>query len=362
MTADKSSSRPRPPLNPDYIAIDTTYRCNLACSFCFMTKSASRIPPGRELSLAAWKKFIDSLSRKPREFYIAGGEPCLRKDLPELVAHIKKGGHRCLITTNGCSLDIKTAGRLLKAGLDEITVSLHGTRELHDAIVGHKGAFAKTAAVCAFINSSPIKGVKHLSFWCAINAANHDKLYSVYKALKTLGPDHIAFNQLDFIREKDRKKTAGLFSKELGCGLNLKASESMAEGISVPKLAAEIRKIKSEKDPDIRFDLDLTEDELELWYGPKAGFTKKGFCLGQWNGIWVGANGDIVSCQPLGHVVGNITDGDWLETYNGPAYTKFRALLVKQGGFLPTCSRCGRTSYTSAHVDTPGAAGTLKKI
>jgi len=348
-------------LDPDYVAIDTTYRCNLSCAFCFMAKSSRQKPTGKELPLAVWKKFIDTLSSRRREFYIAGGEPGLRKDLPELVTHIKKGGHRCLVNTNGCSLDIKTAGKLLEAGLDEIAVSFHGTPELHDRIVGRKGAFAKTAAVCAAINSSPLKGVKHLTFWCAINAANHDRLYSVYKALRALGPDHIAFNQLDFIREKDRKKTAALFRNSLGSGLNLRTSESMSGGISVPKLAAETAKIKAEKDPSIRFDLDLTENEMRLWYDPKTRITKQGFCLGQWNSVWVGPNGDMISCQPLGHVMGNITQGDWLKTYNGPAYRKFRKLLIKQGGFLPTCSRCGRTSYTSAHLESPGAARTIKK-
>ena len=157
-------------LDPDYIAIDPTYRCDLACSFCFMARSALRKPAGKELPLAAWRKFIDTLSARPREFYIAGGEPGLREDLPELIAHIKKGGHRCLITTNGGALDTASAEKLLKAGLDEITVSLHGGPGLHDESVGRAGAFAKAAAVCAFINSSPLKGTKKLTFWCAINA------------------------------------------------------------------------------------------------------------------------------------------------------------------------------------------------
>ena len=362
MTADKNFSQPRHSLDPDYIAIDTTYRCNLACSFCFMAKSALRKPAKKELTLAAWKKFIDTLSSKPREFYIAGGEPGLRKDLPELIAHIKKGGHRCLITTNGCSLDIKTVSKLLDAGLDELTVSMHGMPELHDRSVGLKGAFAKTAAVCAFVNSSPLKGTKKLTFWCVINAANYDKLYETYKLFKTMKTDHIRFHHLDFIREKDRTETEALFKKELGRSLNLKTSESMAAGISVKRLAAEINKIKAAKDPSVRFDLDLTEAEMKLWYDPKRKFTKKGFCLGQWNGIWVSPNGDIVPCQPLGHVMGNITQDDWLAAYNGPAYREFRKLLIKQRGFLPTCSRCGRTSYTSTHVENPGAGRTIEKI
>lgn len=342
-------------LDPGYIAIDPTYRCGLDCSFCFMARSSARGPAGKELPLAAWKKFIDSLSPRPREFCLAGGEPCLRKDLPGLVAHIKKRGHRVLLITAGGALDEKTARKLLEAGIDEITVSLHGGPAMHDRSVGRKGAFAKAAAVCSFINASPLKGEKKLTFACAINAANHNRLYEIYELFKTMKPDHIAFNHLDFIRELDRRRTEALFSKELGSPLNLKASQSLAEGISVKKLAAGIRKIRARKDPSVRFDLELGEAELARWYDRKADFARKGFCLGQWNAVWIGPNGDMVSCQPLGHVMGNILKGGWRAAYNGPAYHRFRELLVKQGGFLPTCSRCGRTSYTSKHKKSAGA-------
>lgn len=337
-----------PFLDPQHVSLDLTYRCDQSCPFCFMARSAVR-EPGRkkELSLAAWKKFIDTLSSRPREFYIAGGEPGLRKDLPEIVAHIKKGGHRCLITTNGSSLDLAAAGKLLKAGLDEIAVSLHGPPGLHDRIAGLEGAFRKAAAVCAFINSSPFKDTRKLTIYCAVNAANHDKLYQAYKVFKAMKPDYIAFNHLDFIMEGARLRTEALFKKELGSPLRLQTSQAMAEGVSVKKLAAEIRKIKAAKDPSCRFELDLSETELEAWYDHGREFKKKGFCLGQWNGVWVGPNGDLVSCLPLGHVMGNILKGDWRAVFNGPAYNRFRELLVKQGGFLPTCSRCGRSSYHS---------------
>ena len=127
--AAASSPLTAPP-DPDYVALDLTYRCNLACSFCFMAESRTKAVGGRELTLAELKKLVDGLSQRPREFFLAGGEPSLRRDLPALVRHIKKRGHRCLLTTNAQRLDEKTASALLKAGVDEITVSLHGTPEL----------------------------------------------------------------------------------------------------------------------------------------------------------------------------------------------------------------------------------------
>lgn len=344
-TQKKTSSAGRIP-DPDFVAIDLTYRCNYSCDFCFLENSCRRVSRGGELGTKELKAFIDSLAGRRREFYIAGGEPALRGDLTEIVAHIVKGGHRCLITTNGSRLDGAAVNALLRAGVDEITMSVHGTREMHDRLTGKPGAFDAAAGAAARINGSPLKKNARLTLWCTINRANHARLYEVYKALKALGPDHIAFNHMDYITKTDRAKSAAIFRDELGSPLGLKPSERLAAGISARALAAQVRKIKAEKDPGVRFDLDLSPAEMALWYDPSAEFRKKGFCLAQWKGLWVGPKGELLSCQPLGHVMGNIKDG--LAAFGGPGYARFRKTLVRHGGFLPTCSRCGRTSYSTA--------------
>lgn len=172
-TRKKSTPAGRPP-DPDFVAIDLTYRCNYSCNFCFLENSSRRVSRGGELGTKELKAFIDSLAGRRREFYIVGGEPSLRGNFTEIVAHIVKGGHRCLVTTNG----------------------------------------------------------SRLTLWCTVNRANHARLYEVYKA-------------------------------------------------------------------------------------PKA----------------------------PGHVMGNVKDG--LTAFGGPGYDRFRKTPVRHGGFLPTCSRCGRTSYSA---------------
>ena len=100
-------------------------------------------------------------------------------------------------------------------------------------------------------------------------------------------------------------------------------------------------------DPAVRFDLDLSPEEMRGWYSPRADFKKRGFCLAQWKGLWIGPGGEVITCQPLGYEMGSVRAKPALEVFNGPGFKKFRAALLKSGGYLPTCSRCGRTSYTS---------------
>jgi len=338
-------------LNPQYITLDITYRCPLACVFCFMGKSSTATKEGTEMTRAELGQLVDSLSGKPRKFYISGGEPLLRPDLPWLVKRIKDGGHYCRVITS-LSYAPQTAIELLGVGLDELTVSIHGTPEIHDACVGRPGAFATIAAICADVNASRFRSLSRLVFWCTVNKANHSALYSVYKTLADLKPDAIAFHHLDYITAGDLAATTGIFREELGCAPNLKVSKEMAGGISAQRLYSQISKIKAEKDARVRFDMELSRNEMEKWYDPETALKKKGFCMSPWNGIWVDPAGNMISCQPLGHRLGNALSGGCLEAFNGSDYARFRKTLLRHSGFLPTCSRCGRTAYMSGRRDT----------
>ncbi|OGR45268.1 MAG: hypothetical protein A2X35_03215 [Elusimicrobia bacterium GWA2_61_42] len=351
MTGKAKKNKLLPGLDPQYVTLDLTYRCPRACSFCFMAKSSSAPRSGREMTRRELGRLADSLAGKPRKFYISGGEPLLRPDLPWLVKRLKADGHYCrVITSLACAP--KTALKLIDAGLDELTVSVHGTPKLHDAAVGAPGAFAGIAAAVAAINARRAGKPARLVFWCTVTRANHAVLHSVYKALSALGPDAIAFHHLDFITAKDLAATSAIFRGELGCAAGLKVSQGLARGVSARRLHAQILRIKAEKDPKVRFDQELSLKEMENWYDPKAALAKKGFCMSPWNGIWVDPAGDIISCQPLGHKLGSALKGNCLEAFNGPEYARFRKTLARHGGFLPTCSRCGRTAYMSGSRDT----------
>lgn len=334
--------------DPDYVALDLTYRCNLSCSFCFMTESRAKAAPGGELTLAELKELVDGLSQRPRKFYLAGGEPSLKKGLAELVSHIKKRGHFCRITTNAFGLGKTGAKELMDAGLDEFTVSLHGEPAVHDKVVGVKGAAARIEELFRLVNASGSRKTA-ISAWCTIGGPNHSRLYKAYRYFSSLKPDSIMFSHMDYITERDLAATKEILRSRLGSGTVLKASEQLAAGVSAAVLAKEIEKIKAASGPAVNFFPDLGREELEAWYSPVSGFQKRGFCLAQWKGLWIGPRGEVVPCQPLGHEMGNIKKTAPLKVFSAGPAAKFRKTLLGQGGFLPTCSRCGRSSYSSTY-------------
>ncbi|MDD5209746.1 MAG: radical SAM protein [Elusimicrobiales bacterium] len=343
-----AAPRPEKRFDPDYVALDLTYKCNLACSFCFMSKSRSKAAPGGELTLKELKELVDGLSQRPRKFYLAGGEPSLKKGLVELVRHIKKRGHFCRITTNAFGLDKKSAGLLMDAGLDEFTVSLHGEPAVHDKLVGARGAAARIEELFRLVDSREKRNTT-ISAWCTVTGLNHSRLYRAYRYFRSLNPDSIMFSHMDYITERDLAVTREVLRSQLGSKTVLNSSEGLVAGVSAAVLAGEIKKIKADSGPAVNFFPNLSAEEMKGWYAPGSGFQKRGFCLAQWKGLWIGPRGEVVPCQPLGHEMGNIRKTAPLDVFSGKPAADFRKALLRRGGFLPTCSRCGRSSYSSTY-------------
>lgn len=103
------------------IIVDITHRCQMNCSNCYL--------PNRTMPDMDIKNFFDCIQRFPKKatFRLSGGEPTLRKDLPDIISKIVKLGHRPIILTNGLKLaDLQYAQSLRSAGLKYVHLSLNG--------------------------------------------------------------------------------------------------------------------------------------------------------------------------------------------------------------------------------------------
>ena len=75
-----------------------------------------------------------------------GGEPTLRADLPELIAHAEGNGQITGMNTNGRRLsDPAYVETLVNAGLDHVQITLEShDPQIHDQMVARKGAWKQT--------------------------------------------------------------------------------------------------------------------------------------------------------------------------------------------------------------------------
>jgi MoaA/NifB/PqqE/SkfB family radical SAM enzyme len=107
---------------PLWAALYVTRRCNLSCEYCILEGKRRPDPPTIRLTTA-----IDKLKELGLAMVvITGGEPTLREDLVQLVAHSRRRGLVTCLNTNGTRLTSEVADRLGAAGLDVLNISIDG--------------------------------------------------------------------------------------------------------------------------------------------------------------------------------------------------------------------------------------------
>jgi organic radical activating enzyme len=86
----------------------------------------------RELSTDEWKSILDKAwDAGIPHIVFTGGEPTLREDLPELIAHAENLGQVTGILTDGKNLvDVDYLHKLLQTGLDHLMITFHPQDDL----------------------------------------------------------------------------------------------------------------------------------------------------------------------------------------------------------------------------------------
>jgi cyclic pyranopterin phosphate synthase len=140
--------------------------CNFRCPYCM---PADRIPDDHGLAAASRLSFdeLETLVRGfarlgVRKLRITGGEPLLRKGLPDLVARLAaiEGIEDLALTTNG-SLLVRHARALRKAGLHRLTVSLDALEaDLFSRLSGGRGHIDDVLAGLAEAQAAGFAGIK----------------------------------------------------------------------------------------------------------------------------------------------------------------------------------------------------------
>jgi pyruvate-formate lyase-activating enzyme len=121
--------------------VHVTSRCNLNCKVCYANANENRPDKFRP-------EYLDDLSSDDRIF-ISGGEPTLRKDLPEILCRCVRNGQKPVIFSNGIKLaDFAYAKKLKEAGLRSVLLQLDTLRESDcDYIRGQKLVKTKVKAL-----------------------------------------------------------------------------------------------------------------------------------------------------------------------------------------------------------------------
>jgi MoaA/NifB/PqqE/SkfB family radical SAM enzyme len=108
-----------------YLILPVTYRCNLACRYCY-AHSNYRHPLPADRTIPRLVEIVRALDCPTVN--LAGGEPTVREDLPELLQALKRRASvkaLCVVTNGQKPADARYLGALRESGMDFLFLPLY---------------------------------------------------------------------------------------------------------------------------------------------------------------------------------------------------------------------------------------------
>lgn len=179
-----------------YGTVIVTYRCNAKCNMCDCFKDPTK--PSEEIKLEDIRKLPDMAFTN-----ITGGEPFIRKDIPEIVRELYKKSDRIVISTNGYFTDriIELCKEFPKVG---VRISIEGLQETNDIIRGIPDGFNRGYNT---LKTLVEMGHKDVGFGMTVQDMNCEDLVPLYDISDELGMEFATatLHNSFYFRKNDNK-------------------------------------------------------------------------------------------------------------------------------------------------------------
>jgi 12,18-didecarboxysiroheme deacetylase len=170
---------------------NVTRRCNLRCVHCY-AQAKDHAEEG-ELTTEQGKYLLDDLAAFGVPVVLfSGGEPLVRKDLPELASYAVGKGMRAVISTNGTLITAPMGRTLKEIGLSYVGISLDGMQEVNDRFRAVPGAFR---SALDGIRNCQAAGIK-VGLRFTINRLNVQEIPSIFKLIEDMDIPRACFYHL----------------------------------------------------------------------------------------------------------------------------------------------------------------------
>lgn len=246
---------------PRSVVIRITERCFLRCRMCGQNGPRGRLrdvpPSGRGVfDSRALADVLEELGRWPvRPFLkITGGEPLLESDLTlDAVDRASRLGLVTKLSTNGVRLaDAALARRVVRSGLDHLSVSIDGPADVHDRIRGRAGVYAEAVEGLRNVRAlrrGEAKRPLMILVSVVVSALNKGRLLETARLMERAGVDWLNFQLMNFATpaasDASRRVARDAFGIEDAPWTAFEALD-LAD-VDGAKLAAEFEAIRSDR-------------------------------------------------------------------------------------------------------------------
>ena len=172
---------------PLVLMLEPLFRCNLACAGCGKIDYPDKILDQR-LPVADCMQAIDECGAPV--VVLAGGEPLLHKELPEIVVGALAKGKYITVCTNALLME-KKLGQYQPHSRFNWSVHLDGDKEMHDRSVCKTGVYDRAVAA---IKSAKARGFR-VNINCTLfSNAEPERVAKFFDSVVSLGIDGITLS------------------------------------------------------------------------------------------------------------------------------------------------------------------------
>ena len=318
---------------PVCLYLEVTNRCNLLCETC--PRTFEELEPPQDMSWEVFTRIVDQVPDVKRVVLHGVGEPMLVKDLPRMIRYLKSRGIYVLFNTNGTLLSKNKRRELIETGLDELRVSLDAAEADSYLKVRGKPFFDRIVTnLTGFTQLQREMGVTlpRVSLWLTGLKETVDQLPAFVHLAAKLGVREVHLQRLVF--------------DDAGFGM-ARAESSLFESTRAEEKAAILAAQALGRDLGVVLDASgATEPGLSL--KKQSDDRPWALCRRPWSLMYFTAHGRALPCciAPFSargyetYTLGDATQQDIREMWNGPAYQAFRAGLLSDTPPKP-CQNCG---------------------
>jgi len=323
------------PIYPSLLRIRITSKCNLHCSFCYLSGSLNQ-KEVNGLSAEEWSKVI---SRLP--FYtvvdITGAEPTLSPHLGKVLTIALDKKIKVSMTTNGMNTNDEFVDLIVRKKLTYLMISVDDYPEEHNSVRGHNKSFSNIKLLLSKIEAKKKElktNLPLINIKTTVLDNNLDHLHELHTYIRNeLNPTTHSFN-LGFAN----KARGGVIS--YGDQSILEYSNTFQYRKAVSPSIQGISQLLKERGSSISVRPFIEKSRIQNYIRKPSDFGVK-TCSRYQSVITLNYDGSLSFCD-INYQFGNIRDLDFdlRRVWKNENFRNFSRKLKKRFPFTPACEGC----------------------
>jgi radical SAM protein with 4Fe4S-binding SPASM domain len=292
---------------PRIIFWESTKRCNLKCRYCRVLKDT----PADELNTDEAMRLISDIKSSFPEalLVISGGEPLIREDIFDILAHASRIGLKTSLATNGTLLGPDEAEKLKGCGVRRVSISIDSIdKAAHDKSRGVEGSYKRALYAASILREKEIP----LQVNFTITKSNKDKIVPIAELSSILGAAALHYFILVAV----------------GCGRELR-EEDMIDSADMDKVLRTIERVSNDASMEVR----PTCAPQYIRYTKDRQYVG---CLAGGRVLFISSQGDLYPCGYLPVKAGSIKEEDIGDIWRDSEVFG----ILREGKLRDNCSAC----------------------